>query len=159
MNVMPQFSPDGRRIAFVTTGGRTGIIAPRGLAVAPARGGEAAAIRAYPMNGAWMSEIVWMPDSQSLLVTMNEGTFAAGSQMFEMPIVRVSLDSGRAERLSPDPTVDYSVSLSRDGRTLAYRAVEARTMGDLVVLDLASGAKRTMTTVNPELESLRLGAL
>ncbi len=37
---------------------------------------------------------------------------------------------------------------------MAYRAVEARTMGDLVVLDVASGKKRTLTNVNPELEEL-----
>jgi dipeptidyl aminopeptidase/acylaminoacyl peptidase len=159
MNVMPQFSPDGRQIAFVTTGGRTGIIAPRGLAVAPAAGGDLSHIRAYPLNGAWMSEIVWAPDSRSLFVTMNEGTFATGRQMFEMPVVRVALETGKAERVSPEPTVDYSLSLSRDGRTLAYRAVEARTMGDLVVLDVASGREQTLTTVNPETKALALGHL
>jgi dipeptidyl aminopeptidase/acylaminoacyl peptidase len=159
MNVMPQFSPDGRQISFVTTNGKTGIIAPRGLAVAPATGGDLSHIRSYPMNGAWISEIVWAPDSKSLFVTMNEGTFATGAQMFEMPIVRVDLASGQAKRLSPDRTVDYSLSLSRDGRTMAYRAVEARTMGDLVVLDVASGNKRTLTNVNPELKTYALGEL
>jgi dipeptidyl aminopeptidase/acylaminoacyl peptidase len=159
MNVMPQFSPDGRQISFVSTNGGVGIIAPRGLAVAPAAGGDPSRIRAYPMNGAWMSEILWTPDSHSLLVTMNEGTFSTGAQMFEMPIVRVDLASGEAKRISPEATVDYSLSLSRDGRTIAYRSVEARTMGDLVVLDVASGKKRALTNVNPELKGYALGEL
>jgi dipeptidyl aminopeptidase/acylaminoacyl peptidase len=159
MNVQPQFSPDGRHLAFVTTSGGTGIIAPRGLAVTPASGGDPAAIRAFPLNGAWMADVVWAADGQSLLVTMNVGTFATGAQMFEMPVVRVSLATGRAERVHTRSTVDYNLSLSRDGRTLAYRAVDARSMGELTVVDLPSGAHRALTAVNPSLNELRLGRL
>jgi dipeptidyl aminopeptidase/acylaminoacyl peptidase len=158
MNVSPQFSPDGTRIAFITTGERTGLIAPRGLAVADA-GAKNAGVRAYPMNGAWIAEAVWLPDGRSLLVTMNEGTFANRAQMFEMPIVRVSLADGTAERLGAGATVEYSMSLSRDGRTLAYRQVEARTMGDVVVMDVASRKTQRLTTVNPQLQELALGEL
>ena len=42
MNVSPQFSPDGKKISFISTNERTGIIAPRGLAVADASGAERA---------------------------------------------------------------------------------------------------------------------
>jgi len=73
--------------------------------------------------------------------------------------VRVSLQTGRAERLSPAATVDYNLSLSRDGRTLAYRSVEARTMGELVVLDVSTGSRRTLTNVNPQLADFALGSL
>jgi len=158
MNVSPQFSPDGTRLSFITTSERTGIIAPRGLAVADAAA-KNAQIRSYPMNSAWIAEVVWAPDNQSLLVTMNEGTFAAGAQMFEMPIVRVTLADGKAERLGTGATVEYSMSLSRDGRTLAYREVQARTMGDVVVMDVASRKLRRLTTVNPQLKDLALGEL
>jgi len=159
MNVSPQFSPDGRYLSFVTTNGRTGIIAPRGLAVAPAAGGTSQTIKTYPMSGAWVAETMWARDSQSLFVTMNEGTFAAGAQMFEMPIVRVTLDTGTATRVGSGASVQYSISQSRDGRTLAYREVEGRTMGDVAVLDVASGRTRQITSVNPELRTLALGDL
>ena len=158
MNVSPQYSPDGKRLSFITTSERTGLIAPRGLAVADA-GARNANIRAYPMNGAWIAEIVWSPDSQSLFVTMNEGTFATRAQMFEMPIVRVSLGDGTTERLGSGATVEYSMSLSRDGRSLAYREVQARTMGDVVVMDVASRNVQRLTTVNPQLKDLALGEL
>jgi dipeptidyl aminopeptidase/acylaminoacyl peptidase len=177
MNTTPQFSPDGTRLAFVTTNERVGLIAPRGLAVltfggaglsagasakaeAPPSGvPSAAAIRSYPMNGAWIGEMAWAPDSKSLFVLMNEGTFASGEHMFEMPIVRVAVDSGRAERVVAGAIVNYSMSISRDGKTLAYREVQPRTMGEVIVRDLASGRTRTLTDVNPELSQFALGEL
>jgi dipeptidyl aminopeptidase/acylaminoacyl peptidase len=158
MNVSPQFSPDGTRLSFITTSERTGIIAPRGLAVADA-GARNSNVRSYPMNGAWIAEILWAPDGQSLFVTMNEGTFATGAHMFEMPIVRVTLADGKADRLGAGATVEYSMSLSRDGRALAYREVRARTMGEVVVMDVASRKTQTLTNVNPQLKDLALGEL
>ena len=107
------------------------------------------------MNGAWIAEILWAPDSQSLFVTMNEGTFATGAQMFEMPIVRVTLADGKAERVGTGATVEYSMSLSRDGRTLAYREVQARTMGDVVVMDVASRKTQTAHDRQPAAERSR----
>ena len=159
MNVSPQFSPDGKTISFITTSERTGIIAPRGLATADAAGGNSN-IRPYSMNGAWIAEVLWAPDSQAVYVTMNEGTFATGAHMFEMPVVRVSLSDGKADRLTTGgATVEYSPSLSKDGRTLAYREVGGRDMGDLVVMDVATKKRQRLTTVNPELKNLALGDL
>ena len=70
--------------------------------------------------------------------------------MFEMPVVRVAIVDGQAARVVPGETVDYSVSLTRDSRTMVYRAVEGRNTGDLFVHDLATGARRQLTDVNPE---------
>ncbi|MEO8679005.1 MAG: S9 family peptidase [Vicinamibacterales bacterium] len=159
MNVTPQFSPDGQWISFVTTQGRTDIIAPRGFAVAPASGDESK-IKAFSMNGAWIADSVWARDGQSVFLTMNEGTFATGAEMFEMPVVRLTIADGKAMRAAKGrKTADYSMSLSRDGRTLAYRAVEARSMGELTLLDVVTGTTRTIVDVNPELKTWALGEL
>jgi dipeptidyl aminopeptidase/acylaminoacyl peptidase len=157
MNTMPHLSPDGRRLAFVTTNERVGLLAPRGLAILDLEKGGAP--RSYPMNGAWIGEMTWAPDSRSLYVLMNEGTFATAAHMFEMPIVRVSIDSGHADRVVAGAVVNYSVSVSRDGRTLAYREVEPRSMGDIVLRDVASGRTTRLTNVNPELARFALGEL
>jgi dipeptidyl aminopeptidase/acylaminoacyl peptidase len=111
------------------------------------------------MDGAWIGEMVWAPDNRSLFVLMNEGTFATADHMFEMPVVRVGVENGTVERVVPGAVVNYSISISRDGRTLAYREVPPRTMGDLVVRDLASGRTTTLTNVNPELSQFTLGNL
>lgn len=156
MNTSPQYSPDGTRIAFVSTNGRSELMAARSLTVAPARGGPAA-IRTFGLKDAWVSDLVWARDSRSVYLLTNDGTFAQGDVMFEQPIVRVFIDTGRAVRVRG--AVDFSLSLSRDGARLAYRAVEGRSMGDVFVLDTGSGRAAKLTEVNPELAGLDLGEL
>jgi dipeptidyl aminopeptidase/acylaminoacyl peptidase len=78
--------------------------------------------------------------------------------MFEQPIVQVRIEDGRAERVLPaGATVNFSLSLSRDGRRLAYRSVESRTMGDVFVLETGTKRATKLTDVNPELHTLELG--
>ena len=156
MNTRPQYSPDGRMIAFISTNGRSDIMSTRSLDVVPARGG---ASRRLLMDDAWVNELAWARDSKSIYFEPNDGTFASREHMFEQPIVRVSVDDGHAERVVPGETVDYSLSLSADGRRLAYRAVEGRTMGDVFVLDTTNGRATKITDVNPELHDLALGEL
>jgi len=156
MNTRPRWSPDGRLIAFISTNGRSEIMAPRSLAVVPARGG---ASRIFPMDGAWVNDFSWASDSKSIYFQANDGTFASREHMFEQPIVRVRVEDGATERVVPGETVDYAISLSKDGRRLAYRAVEGRTMGDVFVLETASGRRTKITDVNPELRDLALGEL
>jgi dipeptidyl aminopeptidase/acylaminoacyl peptidase len=158
MNTMPQFSPDGTLIAFVTTSERLGLMAPRGLAVVSAKGG-AETIRTFPLAGAWVGEMLWARDSASIFALLNEGTFASGAQMFEMPVVRIAIGDGRATRVVQQAAVNYSLSLSRDGQRLAYRAVEGRTMGDVYVQHVVTGARTKLTEINPELRTLALGDL
>jgi dipeptidyl aminopeptidase/acylaminoacyl peptidase len=159
MNGRPLVSPDGRMIAFVSTNGRTEIMAPRSLAVVPTRGGPP---RMLQSDGTWIAEFAWAPNSKSIYYGANEGTFASGAGMFEQPIIRIGVEAGFSR---PEPvktgsnTVNYSVSVSADGRRLAYRSVDGRTMGDVFVLDTATGRATKLTDVNPELHDLALGDL
>ncbi|PYQ57067.1 MAG: hypothetical protein DMF58_19200, partial [Acidobacteria bacterium] len=140
MNSKPQFSPDGKRIAFISTNGRAELMAPSSLAIVDEHG-----LRMLQSDGTWISEFIWARDSKSIYFGANEGTFASGAHMFEQPVVRLWIDDGRSERVIPGATVDYSMSLSNVGRRLAYRAVEGRTMGDVFVLDTTRGRSTKLT--------------
>jgi dipeptidyl aminopeptidase/acylaminoacyl peptidase len=159
MNSTPQYSPDGAHIAFISTNGQSSIMAPRGVAVAPASGGPASKIRSFPLNDAWVSDVTWARDNLSVYLLTSDGTFGSGEHMFEQPIVRVWMDSARAEQVVGGATANYSVTLSRDGTRLAYRTVEPRTMGDVFVTDVGHGRATKLTDVNPELRGLALGEL
>jgi dipeptidyl aminopeptidase/acylaminoacyl peptidase len=156
MNVGPRYAPDGRSIAFITTGGRMEIMASRSLAVVSAAGAQP---RVYPMDDAWANEYVWSADSSAIYLQANDGTFGRGAHMFEQPIVRLTIADGKAARLDSDAVVNFSISTSHDGRRLAYRRIDGRTMGDVVVMDVASQQITKLTDVNPELRDLSLGEI
>jgi dipeptidyl aminopeptidase/acylaminoacyl peptidase len=156
-NSGPRFSPDGRSIAFISTNGKVDIMASRSLAVAAAQGGGPP--RIYPMDDAWVNEYVWADDSASIYLQANDGTFARRERMFEQALVRLSVADGHAERVDRGAVVNYSISLSRDGSRIAYRTIDGRTMGDLVVMDAATRKTATITDVNPELRGFALGDL
>ena len=65
------------------------------------------------LDDAWVNEFVWARDSRSIYFQANDGTFGRGEHMFEQPVVRVSIDDGRAERVASGATVDFSISLSQ----------------------------------------------
>ena len=76
------------------------------------------------------------------------------------PSCSSTIEPGRTERVTQGPTVNYAVSLSRDGKRMAYRSVEASTMGDVYVQDLGTGTRPVrLSDVNPELRDLTLGEL
>ncbi len=160
MNVAPQYSPDGRSVAFISTDGRPEMVSTWGLHLAPAEGGGREGLRNLSPE-TWVAEFTWAPDGRSLVAVPNAGPLQRGARMFEAPLLRLWLD-GRSEELTAAPTVNYSPSFSRDGRRLAYRSVEPLGMGEVAVLELGDerrGAPRRLTAINPELAGLALGDL
>jgi dipeptidyl aminopeptidase/acylaminoacyl peptidase len=158
-NRSPRYSPDGRWIAFVSTGGYPGMVGAEDLYVIAADGNPASIRNLTKAQEAWIGEFAWAPDSQSVFYIPDEQTNASGERMFEQAIYRVFLADGRDERVTPGPVVNFSLSVSRDGKLLAYKSVESRTTGDVVVMTLADRHANRITEINPELARLDLGRL
>src|SRR3990170_4749176 len=143
-----QFSPDGQWIAFISSGGTEGMVSAKDLYVVAANGNPETIRRLS--DEAWMGEFIWAPDSRSLLFTTWEQTHGARKRMFEQPIMRVDLESGRSESLTPGAVVTYSMGISNDGTLLAYKGVKSRDVGDVYVTNLVEGRTSRLTEINPE---------
>jgi dipeptidyl aminopeptidase/acylaminoacyl peptidase len=154
-----QYSPDGRWIAFISTGGYKGMIAAQDLYVVSADGRPGTIRNLTAAKEAWIGEFTWAPDSRSIFYIPDEQTSDSGEHMFEQPIGRVSLDGGRIDLVTPGRVVNFSLSLSKDGTEIAYKCVQSRTMGDVYVMNLSDGRTVRLTEINPELRGLELGEL
>ena len=127
------------------------IMASRSLNVAPLHFGAPVTPRTYVLDDAWVNEFVWSADSKSIFLQANDGTFGRGEHMFEQAIVRLNVADGRAEPVVAGPTVNYALSLTDDGKRLAYRS--RREPDDGRCLRDGSDTKRAakLTDTNPEL--------
>ncbi len=158
-NRLPQYSPDGRLIAFISSGGRPGMINAMDLYVVAADGSGGPPQGLTVKREVWASEFTWAPDSKSIFYIPDEQTNDSGANMFEQAIYRVWISDDRLDLVTPGRVVNFSLSLSQDGQHLAYRSVLSRTMGDVYVMDLSGGKATKLTDINPELHSWRLGDL
>jgi dipeptidyl aminopeptidase/acylaminoacyl peptidase len=158
-NRMPQFSPDGRSIAFVSSGGHRGMIQAMDLYVVRADGSGGPPRGLTVARQVWVSEFAWAPDGRSLYYIPDEQTNDSGEHMFEQAVFRVSVDGGPVQLITPGRVANFSMSLSADGTRLAYRSVESRTMGDVFLMSLADHHLTKLTDINPELRSFAFGDL
>lgn len=156
MNSSPRYSPDGKSIAFTSTNGVVSLMSPRGLFVVPASGGT---IQSFGLQDAWISEVTWAPDSKSIFLLTFDGAYGRKEHMFEQPIVRVWPGSGKSERVVEGRHAIFSLSVSADGSKLAYRCVDARNMGDVVLYDLKQKEVVESEEINPGLQNLTLGEM
>ena len=159
----PRFSPDGRHVAFISTGGQKLLKAARGLALVSVEEPRAQPIMLTGDTGTWVAEYTWAPDSRSIVYTFTEGTLAVGESMFESPLARVWLghtghgSEPKIELVTIGRSASFSPSVGADGRLVAYRSVEHGTTGEVYVLDIVAGTQpRRLTSVNPEVRDLAL---
>ena len=156
MNSQPHWSPDGKYIAFVSSGEKPEMVSIWGLYLAPAGSSDPATIRDFA-GDAWMAEFTWAPDSRSIVAVASDSPQQRGARMFEQPLLRLWLDGRREELASAlGPRVNYLPSFSKDGKRLAFRSTDPRSMGDVFVLDLPGSMPRKLTDFNPELADLNL---
>ncbi|HEX5164272.1 MAG TPA: S9 family peptidase, partial [Thermomicrobiales bacterium] len=150
----PSWSPDGSQLAAIgnwdpASGGAKN----DNLWVVPAGGGEARNLSGdfdRSIGDSAMSDVyagssnrpLWAPDGASLLMLVSD----SGSTH----IYRVSLDGGDITRITGGERRVSGVSLSSDGKTIAYVAGTSTNPGDLYVANIDGSDERQLTNLNQD---------
>lgn len=136
----PQWSPDGQQIVFVSAMGQPAFFARnQRLAVVSAEGGTPRSI----------SE--GFDENPSLIGWKADGIYFSGLQRTAGHLFRADPLSGRVSRVSaPDELMAGGVSLSRDGRKLAFSAATPRALAEVFVSEGAPFAPRQLTALTAQ---------
>ena len=138
IGIQPSWSPHGHRIAWWTTTAKEGVSGQRDIYTSPAEGGTPVPVTS---DAALDWNPVWSPDGRHLYFASNRG----GS----MNVWRVAIDeqSGRVQA-QPEPLTTPSafaghLSVSADGRRVAYASLERTAPIQTVPFDPVSGSVTT----------------
>lgn len=136
----PQWSPDGRQIAFVTSMGQARFFAlNQRIAVVSADGGTPRSVtEAFDENP---TLIAWKAD----------GVYFSGLQRTAGHVFRADPTSGRISRVSaPADLMAGGVSMTADGRRLAFSAPTPRALAEVFVSDVAPFAPKQLTQLTSQ---------
>jgi len=136
----PHWSPDGRQIAFVSLMGRTPFFTRnQRIAVVPLEGDTPRSVSAN------------FDEHAALIGWTADGLYFGGLQRTHGHVFRLDPASGRIERVSaPDALMAGGVSLSRDGRRLAYTAPSPQSLAEVFVTDLPHFAPQQLTQLTEQ---------
>ncbi len=153
------WAPDGKRLAFETTAPKTEeeekkdkdkddariVGQPEGRTLFQVIDVESKAIKTL-IQGAWrISEYVWTPDGDSLMMTATDDP---QEELFTEKIYRVGAADGKMTLFAAPAGPFGDLQVSPDGRTLAYvgSRVDGPQAHDLFAQPLAGGEARNLTS-------------
>src|SRR5262249_6548084 len=142
----PEWSPDGSHIVFASMMGKTGWADNSRLAIVPAEGGTP---RSITDN---------FDEDPRLEVWHEDGVYFWAMQKTASQLFRVDPATGAIVRITRhDNLMLGSVSLSADGRHMAFSAPSSSTMGEIYVSEVRDFAPRKLTDMTAQTKDLILG--
>ncbi len=143
----PYWSPDGRWIAFVSTGAKPEPIGLGDVWVVRAEGGEPRMLAETPNRSA--SIIAWAGDSGSLLLNEALGT--------TRHVIRLPLDGDAIERVTSGNGVLGAVSMTPDRGRMAFTWQTTDEPWDVYVSDVTAYAPRRVTHLHASVPKPEMG--
>ncbi len=142
----PQWSPDSRQIAFSTAMGNPKYFhANSRLAVVSVAG------------GAPRSLTEGFDENPGLIEWKEDGIYFFGRQKTSSHLFRVDPATGRIERLSrPDNLMAGGVSLSQDGKQVAFTAYTSTTLGEVFLSSVQNFQPRRLTSMTDQVAGYKL---
>ncbi|HEX6716993.1 MAG TPA: Atxe2 family lasso peptide isopeptidase [Pyrinomonadaceae bacterium] len=137
-----KISPDRTSEAFIVTDPD----ANDSIWVKPVSGGKPAQVS--PAAPGYISELWWSKDSDQIYFTQLRDDRSA--------LLMVSAKGGTVREASKASDFLYSFSFNQDQTLVACVRYNATLPPEIAVLDLATGAVRTLVDVNPEFKNIRL---
>jgi len=147
IDTYPRWSPDGRRIAFFSTGGMTGWIGSWYVYIVPAEGGTPRNLT--PTFDEFIFAPRWSADGRAILFQSSKGL---GNQLYAL-----SPESGEIKPLLGDGLVWSDFSFSTAGDVMAMIGSDAVTPSDVFVTRTDAFKPVRLTSINPQLKDIALG--
>ncbi len=143
----PQWSPDGSRIAFVTTHGRLEWVANWSIGLVPAAGGPVENVT--PDFDEFITSCRWAADGGRLFFTSSAGV---ANQLFAADVRTKTVAA-----VSSGLRVIADASFSRDGRVAAFTVSDSTHPADAFISRTSPFEPRRLAETNPQLAELDLG--
>jgi dipeptidyl aminopeptidase/acylaminoacyl peptidase len=143
----PQWSPDGKFLAFNTALGNTSFGSDRRLAIIASDG-----------TGVPRSLTNDFDEDPTLVAWESNGIYFAGSQKTASHLFFVDPQSPKVTRVSsPDDLMASSFSFTSDGQTVAFAATSPSALNELYVSNSHSFSPRPLTQMSAQVKDWKLG--
>jgi dipeptidyl aminopeptidase/acylaminoacyl peptidase len=153
----PRFSPDGTRLAFDTTLGQPHLYANTHIAVV-----ELSKVATRPATKvSEVRDLTAAFDEDAKIIDWTEkGIYFRALQRTASHLFRIEPESGAIARVSgPAPAMLNEISISHDGRAVAYTAPDATHLSEVYTSAADSFAPRKLTDSSAQIAGWTLGSI